>query len=816
MINFCSASAKPTTSADKPVSTGRAGTHQPVKVPQPSEPTSDADAATTPLNKERASPLMEKITEVAKQLTAGASPSESLPIPQQSGDASSAQGVNEQQPSPQTPTENQKEAPGDASEKAGLLSVEAEMAERGDSQAVEPTNKANTPAATPNVDTSVSEALSTATKEAMNGKHQENATTIPVPGPSILANTDVAAKATSRDAAGSTPAVNNPGPVGKASVDMTTSERCTPPLRPKTTILAPATPTSPTVADLIQSSTYSPSTQQANGAAKIAPAGDQMDVDDTRPPSEDGASEPSVGQLVAQEGTRGKTLYTVLLLRDLLRFLRYPSGEAEQGISSTSTVASTSLNGTYPSVLESRALYASLEGEEPMTVDQRLDVLAHASVALAKVLYSFRGKELETRIDSLDRRLQQQFEHLWKPGDHPPNEPESQARVLDEKEVQTSEISSSSQAIQTMEELKPVEPVKSPPPMASQGVQVAEEGRILEATGIQTELPLSPELETPMRLLSPDTTMVDVSQPSPEGDVIVTSSKLVPSEEPERRPPVSGAVASIMRSMADLLESASRDTFGVARSAKGKEREVDVRDVEMGDGYADSPILAALMDELKSMKDELRENQQRSREEIVAMRMLHRSEVDTLKGQMQDKEHQGREELEELRRRHGEELDQVRDTIHTMTDLKEKRESVEEGPRMPPIEILELSRRITTLESRSRTDSFADSNSPASQSSPTTIRASEPPAAIHRLSNSHPLAHLMPSDPDESNSLPSPRTGRPLFTEFSVSKPGTPTSSDRPSISTRHPDGMDVEEGIPLPIKTQRKMHMMMFQRPPG
>ena len=271
-----------------------------------------------------------------------------------------------------------------------------------------------------------------------------------------------------------------------------------------------------------------------------------------------------------------------------------------------------------------------------------------------------------------------------------------------------------------------------------------------------------------------------------------------------------------MRSMADLLESASRDTFGVARSTKGKEREVDVRDVEMGDGYVDSPILAALMDELKSMKDELRENQQRSREEIVAMRMLHRSEVDTLKGQMQDKEHQGREELEELRRRHGEELDQVRDTIHSLTDLKEKRESVEEGPRMPPIEILELSRRITTLESRSRTGSFADSNSPAPQSSPTTIRASEPPSAIHRLFNSHPLAHLMPSDPDESNSLPSPRTGRPLFTEFSVSKPGTPASSDRPSISTRHPDGMDVEEGIPLPIKTQRKMHMMMFQRPPG
>lgn len=809
------------------MSPDRAGTHQAIKVPQPSEPTSDANVATaTSPTQERASPLMEKITAVAKQLTGGASASQSPPISQQNGDASSTQGVNEP---PQTPTENQKDAPGEASAEAGLCSAEVEMAERGDSQTVELTDAANVSAATPNVGTPASEASSTAAKEGINGRHQENITTTlvdklsPLAGPSSApAKTDAASNATSTDAAGATPSVNNASDLSdKASMDMTSSQRRTPPLQPQTTIPAPATPTSSTVANLIQSSSMNSlsTPQQANGATKAASACDQMDIDDTHSPAEDGASEPSVGQLVAQEGTRGKTLHTVLLLRDLLRFLRYPSGEAEQGIPTTSTVASTGHSGPY-SVLESRARYASLEGEEPMTVDQRLDVLAHASVALAKVLYSFRGKELETRIDSLDRRLQQQFERLWKPEEHPPKEYESQARILNEKEVQTLEISLSSQSIQTMEELKVVESIKPPPSMTSQGIQAAEEERILEATGIQTELvlaseplPTPSEPETPIRLLSPDTTMVDVSQPSPEGDLIVTS-KLVPSgNELERRPPVSGAVASIMRSMADLLESASRDSFGVVRSAKGKEREVDVRDVEMGEGYADSPILAVLMNELKSMKDELRENQQRSREEIVAMRMLHRSEVDTLKGQMQDKEHQGREELEEIRRRHGEELEQVRDTIHTLTNLKEKRESVEDGP---SIEILDLSRRITTLESRSRTDSFADSNSPAPQSSPATIRASEPPTTIHRLPNSHPLAHLLPSDPDELNSLPSPRTGRPLFTEFSVSKPGTPASSDKPSISTRHLDGMDIEESIPLPIKTQRKIHMMMFQRPPG
>ena len=699
----------------------------------------------------------------------------------------------------------------------GLLGAEVQMAEGGDS--VEETNGANVPAVTPNMNAPASEASSTV---ALNGNLSTSATPVVVSSPHAArsASAEAAAEATSTDTADVTPPGINIGDPPNNS-----SERRTPPPLAQTTVPVPSLPTSSTLVDLFQSSTSSLSTLQlVNGAATAGAVGDQMDIDDTHPLSEEGPSEPSVGQLVVQEATRGKTIHTVLLLRDLLRFLRYPSREADQGIPTTSTIASTGPNGSYPSVLESRARYASLEGGEPMTVDQRLDVLAHASVALAKVLYSFRGKDLETRIDTLDHHLEQQFERLWKPEENPPNEPEPQARILDEKEVQTLEISSSSQAIQTMEELEVVEPIKPPPSMTSQGVQVAEEERILEATGIQTEpvltpepLPTRPEPESPIQQLSPDATMVDIFQPPLECDVIVGPSKLLsPAEESERRPPVSGAVASIMRSMADLLESASRDTFGVVRSAKGKEREVDVRDVEMGDGYADSPILAALMNELKSMKDELRENQQRSREEIVAMRMLHRSEVDTLKGQMEDKENQGKEELEELRRRHGEELDQVRDTIHTLTNLKEKRESVEEAPRMPPIEILELSRRITSLESRSRTDSFADSNSPAPQSSPTTIRASEPPPTIHRLSNLHPLAHLMPSDPEESTSLPSPRIARPVFSEFSVSKPGTPASFDRPSISSRHHDGIDVEESIPLPIKTQRKMHMMMFQRPPG
>ncbi|KIM37748.1 hypothetical protein M413DRAFT_448264 [Hebeloma cylindrosporum] len=810
-----------TTSADKPVSAGRTGTHQSPNVPPPSEPTSDANV---PPTKERASPLMEKITAVARQLTGDkeahvTAPSQSPPIPQQNGDASSAQGLNERRPSPLSfpkvaLTENQAGATGDA-------------------QTMESTDDVNGSSATPDVCTPASEASSSAAKEAENGKAQEIITpeTTPVvdrppPLARLSSSTDTAAKVSINAAVVTLPVKNASSPAGEASADATNSfERPTPPLRPKTTTPSPGPPTSPTMANLIQSSSKtSPSTpQQANGTAKTAPGGDQMDVDDSNPPNEDGPSEPSVGQLVVQAGTRGKTLHTVLLLRDLLRFLRYPGGEEEQETSTTSTVAP----GRYPSALEARARYAALAGEEPMTVDQRLDVLAHASVALAKVLYPYRGKELEIRIDSLDHRLQQQFERLWKLGEHPIKEkvPELHARILDEKEVQTLEISSSSQATQTIEEVKVVEPVKPPPSMTSQGVQAAEEERILEVTGIQTEPVLAAEPppppsepESPMRLLSPDATMVDISQPPTEGDVTVSSSKPLPLEDEDlrRRPPVSGAVASIMRSMADLLESASRDTSGVARSAKGKERELDVRDVEMGDGYADSPILAALMNELKSMKDELRENQQRSREEIVAMRMLHRSEVDTLKNQMQEKEHQGREELEEIRRRHGEELEQVRDTIHTLRDLKEKQETVEEGPSMPPMEILELSRRITTLETRSRTESFTDSNSPAPQSSPATIRTSEPPTTMQRLSNSHPLAHLLPCDPGESSVLPSPRTGRSFFTEFAASKPGTPASSDRPSISTRPLDGMEVEESIPLPIKTQRKMYNMMFQRPPG
>ena len=54
--------------------------------------------------------------------------------------------------------------------------------------------------------------------------------------------------------------------------------------------------------------------------------------------------------------------------------------------------------------------------EEAINIDQRLDVLAHSltdvSVTLVNILYPYRWKELETKIDIHDKSLQQQFETI--------------------------------------------------------------------------------------------------------------------------------------------------------------------------------------------------------------------------------------------------------------------------------------------------------------------------------------------------------------------------------------------------------------------
>ncbi|KAF8886696.1 hypothetical protein CPB84DRAFT_1538045 [Gymnopilus junonius] len=130
---------------------------------------------------------------------------------------------------------------------------------------------------------------------------------------------------------------------------------------------------------------------------------------------ENGQPEQPVGLLMA-DGTRAKSMHTILLLRDLLQFLRIPGWDAppRQGGDAPGVQKG---DGTSASLVDPRAYYALLEGEETMNVEQRVDILAHASIALAKALFPFRGSEsqLGTRINALDSRLHEQFEMLLKP-----------------------------------------------------------------------------------------------------------------------------------------------------------------------------------------------------------------------------------------------------------------------------------------------------------------------------------------------------------------------------------------------------------------
>ncbi|KAF8886695.1 hypothetical protein CPB84DRAFT_1538067 [Gymnopilus junonius] len=296
----------------------------------------------------------------------------------------------------------------------------------------------------------------------------------------------------------------------------------------------------------------------------------------------------------------------------------------------------------------------------------------------------------------------------------------------------------------------------------------------------------------------------------------------------DRTKPAAKAMMSIMRNIADLIEYSAQDdspATPTTTSAKGKGREVSIdRDVDISTAvqrYSGSPVVDAIVSEFRAMKEELRISQQKTREELDAIRALHRSGTEPLENEVRSKaknevgDESAHDEIEELKRRHQEEVEQLRETIRKMKKDKERaRDALEDG-RIPALELLELRRRISSLESRSRLDAETPGPTPGppANASPTPTHMSESSATQQRHTSYHPLGHLLTHDLDEARSLASPVSGRPYVREASTN-PGTPLSGGN-SFSYRHTDGMDVEDAIPLPIKSQRKAHMMMFPRPP-
>ncbi|KAF4623403.1 hypothetical protein D9613_002410 [Agrocybe pediades] len=131
---------------------------------------------------------------------------------------------------------------------------------------------------------------------------------------------------------------------------------------------------------------------------------------------------------------RLRSLHTIFLIRDILHFMTSNTGRTQQvenGVTATDiepprsapppTTTSSSTRSEHPSTEQREASPsgpANNSGDKAahinriMSVDERLDILAHASVSLAKHLFPYRGLDLEQRITDLNQKLLRQTEQL--------------------------------------------------------------------------------------------------------------------------------------------------------------------------------------------------------------------------------------------------------------------------------------------------------------------------------------------------------------------------------------------------------------------
>ena len=447
------------------------------------------------------------------------------------------------------------------------------------------------------------------------------------------------------------------------------------------------------------------------------------------------------------------------------------------------------------------ARYPSLAGprlptEEALSVDQRLDVLAHVlshvSVTLAKNLYPYRGKELETKIDILDKSLQQQFETIQKLDGRSCGETYEHFEELGAHRHTAIDKSTESTSTETF----------------SQGVQTSlpsPVNRQFESVEVQTEA--ENEIPAPQQPLSADATMVDLTIHTPPFPEPLSTPAAANAEyQPENTRSVAKTVMSIMRNMADLLECTTQGES--VKSLKGKEKEVS--DVDMMPSYLDSPAFTSILEEFKHMKEEMRRSQHRSQSEVESIRLSHFMEVEALKDEIRTIESKGKQELEEVTRQYSQQIGELKSTIRAKAERVRGRDREKESgsEKLPSLELLEIHRRVASLEARSITDSISvDMLRSGSRASMTNGHFQEP--VISR----HP-PHLLPTDFEEQPYTTAFRIPGQFMREGSMSKPGTPAPNDRNPFPNRHPDAMDLDESMPLPAKSQRKMHMMNFHRP--
>lgn len=395
-------------------------------------------------------------------------------------------------------------------------------------------------------------------------------------------------------------------------------------------------------------------------------------------------------------------------------------------------------------------------GDEPMTMEEQLDILTKCSALLSGYTKVYGAENFDERIREFDDRLCWELDNLGAMEVRTVEsavQAEPQSHVLfDKEDTATSLRSEFSDGNKHMTiEREDTESVIQDP--------------------FTVHITRHPS--------SSDVTMLDQSSTSlPPCNSVHPEIKRTEavSRAPEVKPlSAIKVMSSMMRNMADLLDCAiEKDDI------KGKQRAVD--DTEFSLSPYEPCTLDALFTEFKLLKEELQRSKERYKEEADSMTRFCQTEVNFIK-----------EELRAMKSDY--QRESIRRCHHHDTELSIglSQETGNDGTMdsLLYLKLIDVRRRLMALRDHARSfapfpfqpglteASFAESN----------------PALTAQQTAPHPLAHLLEiGDCSAHLSHVSPDN------IAIASKSGTPSWSEK-DIS----NAMIVDDGIPLPIKCQRK-----------
>lgn len=478
---------------------------------------------------------------------------------------------------------------------------------------------------------------------------------------------------------------------------------------------------------------------------------DHMDVDEPVPTND--RLEDLHGMLISllSDPREIKARCAIFLLRGLLR------GEQIQSGSILTTV-----DGKDTFIPQHHPLDRFADGEGSFNMEEHLELVLKCSSLLSKYVETFKGRELEERVIELDERLKQELSNLGVVQSlttDPYVTARNDSPVRVDKAVATVVPEDHSTLLDQRRDVLGDCQVEKPDSIV--------EDSITDTIARQS--------------LTPEATMVDLSSvPSTSASTCpdVLKIELVSGTIP----PTTRLMTSMMRNLADLLDC----TYGGDNNdVKGKGRELNIG------SHCELSLVSQFLNEFKSMKEEMRRCQERSKEEIESIARLHRAEVISLKEQMRATAEEYRRDTELLREQHRQEIDSLLGSFREAEKQREKVNMETEG-KLPLVEMLELRRRVGALESHSRSLLIHSPSQTGPSRRPTCDDESD--ITIIRRPPFHPLGHLFDY---EDAASPVPYTSPDGLT----SKPGTP-------IQLESSNAIFIDS-IPLPIKSQRKFQSM-------